>query len=483
MSHGALGPLGEPDIWSYLRVLRAELPGTIGTELTSERARSLFDMAMALLDHLIVRDGSLSDALSDRARREQHAIEEIAAAAGDPKTASSTLSQEGAEKSITEILGRLSGRDERTRRAVLEKLRQFAIGEKLFLEHLGAAEAAVAAQSVPHSSDAASITADRIQAYLQPFARDGKSLSVSAVGSPLGGYSKDVFVVHLAGDGRPADSIVIRRDLPKGPLEGSVLNEAGILTAMHAAGVPVAEPLWVETDPTHFGGPAIVLRFVAGAPPTDYRAKVHAGDMTGYVRQLARIMGAIHAVDPVSAGVDRAVAGRPIRDLILALIDDFDGQWRRRREAVNPVIAASLAWMRANVPTGKLPPVVVHGDCSLRNLLFANGKATAMLDWETWHIGDPAEDLAYCREEVEAALPWCEFMQEYREAGGAGVDEDRLRFWSMWKYLRGTITSISMLNAVADVRADIRTAFGGIFFTRFCLAKTAERLASLCEPH
>jgi aminoglycoside phosphotransferase (APT) family kinase protein len=419
-----LGPLGEPDSAAYLRILRHHLPRALGPELGSAHARGSLDMALALLDHLIVRDGTLAEAVAERNRG-------------------------------------VAGRD-------------LVLSELQFLRRLAEAEAAVADTVAP--AETGSVTAARIEAWLRPRASGGLPVSVVEMGSPLGGYSKDVFVVRLAGAGRPADAIVIRRDLPKGPLEGSVVEEAAVLRAMHRAGIPVAEPLWVEPDPRHFGGAALILRFAEGAPPTDIRAHVGPDAVDSQLRQLARILARIHGVDPQAAGIDRATSDRPLAKHILELLDRFDAQWQRRRAAPNPVIAAGLAWMRANLPGDDPAPVIVHGDCSLRNLLFADGRATAMLDWETWHLGDPAEDLAYCRDEVEAAMPWPEFLAEYRAAGGPAVSEARLRFWSLWKYLRGAITSVSMLNAVSDRSADLRTAFGGVFFTRHCLTRTAELL-------
>lgn len=456
-----LGPLGEPGTSDYLTALRQQMAATLGEELHSERARGLLDMTLSVFDHLIARD-HLDRALTHRHSAHQQALTALCGGAPDPN--------QSLETALEQLFAGAAPA------ARCQPLQQLVAAELDFLQAMAANEAAVASRQTDHPG-ATKPTPAAIEAYLQRRARDGQPLTLERIGSPLGGYSKDVFVVHLSGPGRPADTIVIRRDLCGGPLESSVENEFGLLQAMHEAGVPVAEPLWMETDASQLGGKLLVLRFVEGQTLTDFRANLQAGDMRPHILQFARILAQVHQVPVTAAGVDPHTANLPLNQLVLTLLDAFRDQWRRRRQAPNPIITAGLEWMRNNLPDDTAAPVIVHGDYSLRNLMFANGEATALLDWETWHAGDPAEDLAYCREEVESVMPWAEFMAEYRAAGGPAVSAGRLHYWQYWKYLRGAITSVSMMNAVKDQNADIRTAFGGIFFTRFCLTKTAEHLA------
>jgi len=479
--HLACGPLGEPVAVDYLRVLRSELPTVLGPELTSDRARGVLDMAMSLLDHLIARDGALHDALVHREEGSADGLKLLSQLI-DAKIIEKSADHNNCEKlensvaSTIKLLPELTGKERTQAVSALQKIVQ---SEHQFLKAIGICEEAMVKNENSKSDEF--VTVQKIEAYLQRHAVDGLPLSVVDIGSPLGGYSKDVFIVQLAGSGRPADTIVIRHDLPGGPLESSVVDEYGVLKAMHEAGIPVAQPLWVETDPSHFGGPALALEFVSGESPTDYRANIQSGDMVGHMLQLARIMAQVHRVEPAAAGITQSDIS--VADHIEGLLDRFEQQWMRRREVPNSVIAGGLAWMRLHIPRDDTAAVIVHGDCSLRNLLFDSGHATALLDWETWHIGDPAEDLAYCREEVEEIMPWEDFMAEYRAAGGPNISEERLQYWLLWRYLRGAITSISMLNAVsnADDQTDVKTAFGGVFFTRYCLTKVAEQMGGLLE--
>jgi len=270
----------------------------------------------------------------------------------------------------------------------------------------------------------------------------------------------------------------VRRDMSRGPLEGSVVDEFEVIRAMHEAGVPVAQPLWAEPDPVALGSPFLVVRRVRGVQVMDMKLGV-AGDGGEGVRQLARVLAEVHRVDTRKVSGRASPAERSTREHILALLDQFEGQWRRRRLGPSAVIAAGLAWMRHHVPDELPAPCIVHGDATMRNLLFDQGRVSAMLDWETWHLGDPAEDLVYARAEAERFLPWSDFVGEYVCAGGVPLSAQRERYWGMWMVLRGAITSVSMMDRLLVAPTpDIRPAFGGPHFTRYCVRQVADFLAS-----
>jgi len=453
-SAGSVGPLGEPSVAEYLSLLRTGLAGTIRPELADARAQGMLDMALTLIDHLIVRSGPNATALATRDAALTHLR--------------TSLGATNAEQAVAAAIATHSD-------AALAHVRDGIAAEAQFLRDIDTLEQDAARDHTPVAHDP--IDPRVLEDYLGK--RYGGPVTIASIGNPIGGFSKDVFILNLAGDARPADRIVIRRDLPNGPLEGSVQEEFAVLQAAQAAGVPVAVPLWLETDPALFGGPTICLAFVVGSTVANARGEIPPESAAASFHHLARIMGAIHAIDPVQAGLLPADDGRTVQDHILSLLATFEGQWHRRREADSIVLAAGFAWMRTHMPRETYPVAIVHGDCSLRNLMAQDGTPTAMLDWETWHFGDPAEDLAYVRDEVETCMPWAEFMAEYRAAGGPAISEERLEFWSIWRELRGSITSISMMDAVPKGVADLRSAFGGIYFTRLLLMKLADRLQGL----
>jgi aminoglycoside phosphotransferase (APT) family kinase protein len=101
--------------------------------------------------------------------------------------------------------------------------------------------------------------------------------------------------------------------------------------------------------------------------------------------------------------------------------------------------AVSTAWDRA--------PVWFHGDIASGNLLVQDGRLSAVIDFGTSGVGDPACDLV---------IAYTFFSGESRKAFRAAVDQDddtwaRARAWALWKAL---ITKD--LPVVEQVLADYR---------------------------
>ena len=93
--------------------------------------------------------------------------------------------------------------------------------------------------------------------------------------------------------------------------------------------------------------------------------------------------------------------------------------------------AARDVWETARATEWTLPPVWFHGDISRGNLLVADGRLSAVIDFGTAGVGDPACDLA---------IAWMFFDDESREAFRAALPVDdgtwaRGRGWTIWKAL------------------------------------------------
>ncbi|MDB5971517.1 MAG: hypothetical protein JWQ90_3967 [Hydrocarboniphaga sp.] len=473
--------LSEPPVSRFLNVIRHELETVVAPDLRSERGRSVVAMMQSVLDHLIVRlDGlePLRSSLDQASAAALQALQAILEATAPTMPLRDLPAGNALENTIAELMRRLPDLPESSRRAAWEVVRSVTTSERALHDAVERQEQAVTAATAALAPPA--LVPAELQVYLNARAPAGSAIEVDSITTPLGGYSKDTFIVSLRGAGRPADGIVIRCDVPNGPLEGSVRGEFAVIEAMFEAGVPVAEPLWLEADSAAMGRPFIVVRQVPGEQLLDMKLDVVGKGAVDCVRQLARVLAQIHRVDPKTAGLGDAELSQPASAPILRLLDQFEAQWHRRRMGPSSTIAAGLAWMRNNIP-GTLPsPRIVHGDATLRNMLFADGRVTAMLDWETWHLGDPGEDLAYCRSEVERFMPWDEFVAEYSAGGGVRPSPESERYWGMWMYLRGAITSVTMMDRLMlQPPADIRPAFGGPHFTRFCIRKVADYLQTV----
>ena len=88
-------------------------------------------------------------------------------------------------------------------------------------------------------------------------------------------------------------------------------------------------------------------------------------------------------------------------------------------------------WLTATTSVWDSPPVWFHGDVAVGNLLVSDGRLSAMIDFGTCGVGDPACDLV---------MAWTYFEGEAREAfrDTVGLDDatwQRARGWALWKAL------------------------------------------------
>lgn len=92
---------------------------------------------------------------------------------------------------------------------------------------------------------------------------------------------------------------------------------------------------------------------------------------------------------------------------------------------------ATVVWETALAAEHSGVPVWFHGDIASGNLLVADGQLTAVIDFGTCGICDPACDLV---------IAWTMFSGESRQAFRGAVDLDkstwaRARGWALWKAL------------------------------------------------
>lgn len=150
-------------------------------------------------------------------------------------------------------------------------------------------------------------------------------------------------------------------------------------------------------------------------------------DMVRFARDLATFLVALEAIDASggpAAGAHSFFRGAPpaaydaeTRDAIDALAGEFD-----------PVLTTEI-WERAIATTWSEPPVWFHGDVALGNLLVEAGRLSAVIDFGTSGVGDPACDTV---------IAWTLFDGESRAAFRAGLPLDsatyaRGRGWALWK--------------------------------------------------
>ncbi|HVO54707.1 MAG TPA: phosphotransferase family protein [Solirubrobacterales bacterium] len=227
--------------------------------------------------------------------------------------------------------------------------------------------------------------------------------------------------------------------------KGTAPQEWEALRAAHATGVAVAEPLWLSEDRS-----GVVMRRLEGEAiaPRILREEGFAAARGKLLAQLAAALAAIHSIPAAQVpSAPRRAGARGELDAIEAELD--------RLGDPHPTLELGLRWLRQRLPTGH-GPALVHGDFRMGNMLVDEAGLVAVLDWELVHVGDPAEDLGWLcartwrfgRDQLPAAGLGSreQLLATYREAGGADVGLEELRFWETLAALRWGVLTIRQLH-------------------------------------
>lgn len=250
--------------------------------------------------------------------------------------------------------------------------------------------------------------------------------------APLaGGASRELWALTPAGAAGPA--WVLRRDPAGETPQTSRAGEFAVQQAAFDAGVPVPRPVAVEEAGGRFGTAGMLMAWVDGEaiPRRVMREPALQDARATLPRGLGTALAALRAMDTSALGTH---APSPV-DAAATALEAVRAQLDETGQAL-PTLELALRWLRLRLPP-PTPPSVVHGDFRLGNFIVGPDGLRAIVDWEFWHLGDPAEDLAWV-----CARPWRFGVDAQPVAGigpldellggfGGDVDRDRLRWWGV----------------------------------------------------
>ncbi|MEO6084926.1 MAG: aminoglycoside phosphotransferase family protein [Umezawaea sp.] len=155
----------------------------------------------------------------------------------------------------------------------------------------------------------------------------------------------------------------------------------------------------------------------------------HIDDLTQFAISVAEFIRALQRCDTTDgplAGEHSFYRG--------ASPGHYDDETRRSLAALDGRVdtaRAAAVWRAALATEHSGAPVWFHGDIAVGNLLVADGKLTAVIDFGTSGVGDPACDLV---------IAWTMFSGDSRRAFRRTVDLGgdtwaRARGWALWKAL------------------------------------------------
>jgi len=216
-----------------------------------------------------------------------------------------------------------------------------------------------------------------------------------------GGHSGLTYTVTV-GERRCVVKAVPPAERPVG--RNDMLRQARVLRALAGTAVPVPAVVVVdEAQPAWFA-----MEFVEGAAVEpvlddhDLPGDLAAARMLAAAGVLRRLHDLPVAALPLDGGaalpLDGGSAPHPPGALPARDGDAELAQWSRLMRAVpgelRPGSEELLRRLARSVPAA-LPPVLVHGDFRLGNVLCRADRPVAVVDWEIWSAGDPRTDLGW----------------------------------------------------------------------------------------
>jgi aminoglycoside phosphotransferase (APT) family kinase protein len=238
---------------------------------------------------------------------------------------------------------------------------------------------------------------------------------------------------------RLGDAMVTR--LPRTPQTSRTLEMEREWLPRLAPQLPFAIPL-----PLANGVPADGYPFpwsVYGWLPGDSATSERVTDMGQLATDLARFIAALQAIDP--AGGPQPSEVNSFRGVQLARRDAGTRAAIASLESELDIVAVTAAWDEAlEVAEWERPPVWLHGDLDSRNLLAAKGRLSAVIDFGTLSVGDPACDVMVAWKMLSA-----EARDAFRDA--LSVDEAtwaRGRGWALSQAVTALSYYTEQTNAV-----------------------------------
>jgi aminoglycoside phosphotransferase (APT) family kinase protein len=238
---------------------------------------------------------------------------------------------------------------------------------------------------------------------------------------PVESFGTDNALYRLGGD------LVVR--LPRHERTVVTLRKERAWLPKLAPLLPLAVPLPLADGMPADGYPFewSVYRWLRGDDATAGRV----ADLRQLADDLVRFLTALQRIDPNAGprpgmhnffrGVPLAERDEPTRAALASLAGRLDiGPWT----AVWKAALAAPAWSG--------PPVWIHGDLDARNLLVADGRLSAVIDWGCLGVGDPAYDVM---------VAWKMLTAETRATFRTALSVDE----ATWARARGLALSQSLI--------------------------------------
>lgn len=232
-----------------------------------------------------------------------------------------------------------------------------------------------------------------------------------------------------------------------------IAREHRLLEAVGRAGLPVPKALYLESDPTVFGGRFMLMSFVTGHiyrsmdPALGEKPELLKDVQRKFVEMLARVHDAPQDVFPIPDDPREATRAQ------IAVC--------RRRMTETELLPAPLLRHALDVLEARVPEpqklALLHGDYRLPNLMWHDGEIAGILDWELATVGDPLSDLAFTQ---TVGAGHCsvenDLADHYSEITGVEIDPGKIAYYKLLELVKGSIIGLAgaydLVNGGTDLR-------------------------------
>jgi aminoglycoside phosphotransferase (APT) family kinase protein len=276
------------------------------------------------------------------------------------------------------------------------------------------------------------------------------------------GFSREnwPFELTVSDPARHELELILRRDPAGSVLDSDRGYEFAVLRSLEGTAARAPRARWVDTEGRWFGRPSVLMERVTGSCdwfvlngqlPLDARLRI--------ADEFVQLLAGIQAIDWRTRDLARIMVD-PGEHAARAELDRWEATLREQQLEPIPELEHGLVWLRRNAPRSQAT-VLVHGDFKPGNAMMVGERVTAMLDWETVHLGDPLEDLGWItnpirRREHQIAGSWerPQIAARFTELTGFTVDDDELRWWNAFSCWKSSIILLTGIRAFVDGRFD-----------------------------
>ena len=265
-----------------------------------------------------------------------------------------------------------------------------------------------------------------------------------------GGASRQAWFVDAI-TGAQTRELFLRFD-PRDPDPASAFHplavEAEIMSELYRHGVTVPRVL-----AAHPQRQAVLSERVPGG--TWFSRITDPDEQVRTARDFIAKLAALHRIDARELTIPGLGEAGPVeghvRDEIAAMRTRVD-----RYGKPAPLLRFCIDWLERNIPAYDGPTVLVQGDTGPGNFMYADGRVTAIVDWELAHFGDPMDDIAWLslRTVQDTFTDFPARLAEYEQLSGHRIDEDRVWYYRLFAETRLASLHPDSIDTRASVPVD-----------------------------